>query len=387
MQPISATYTCKIYTQSGAMHDVTNAVVSLKLSDGSNELAQKASVEIVNILVNGVWFLNQVNLGDQLLVFASDSENSNQEIFRGTIWDWDYKSSKDKLLKLTAYDHLIYTQKSKDNRFYKAGKSTKSIVADVASDWGIPISYNYSSITHEKVLIKNKTISDIFIDLLDEAKKKSGGEKYIIRSTKGTMYIMRRGSNSRIYQFHAKENAISTTHKKSLDGVVTRVLITGKEGTDTHAPVEATINGNTNLGVLQEIITRDADTTLGDAKKEASGILAEKGAPKESFGLSAPDVPWLRKGDAIYLQAGNLIGTFFITSITHDCVKKTMDADLEYTDESYSYDGSGAWKADEVVASGSSGTTSAASQVRVEYLDAEALSDEEIENIVMEVFE
>lgn len=329
MQPLSATYTCKIYTQGGTVHDVTGAVMSLKLSEGANEIAQKAAVEIVNILVNGVWFLNQVDLGDQLLVFASDNEHGNQEIFRGTIWEWDYKSSKDKILKLTAYDHLIYTQNSKDNRFYKAGKSTKSIVSDVAEDWGIPISYNYSSITHEKVLIKNKTISDIFIDLLDEAKKKSGGEKYIIRSEKGTMQIMQRGSNTQIYQFFAKENTISTSHKKSLDGVVTRVVITGKEGSDTHAPVEATVDGDTSLGVLQEIITRDADTTLGDAKKEAEGILAEKGKPTETFSFNAPDVPWLRKGDKVYVEAGNLIDTFYITSITHDCVKKKMDCDME----------------------------------------------------------
>ena len=330
MRPSSTTYTCKIYTKNGTIHDITKAITGLKLSDGENELAQKAAIELANILVNGVWFLNQVNLGDQILIFASNEESSNREVFRGTIWDWDYKSSKNKLLKLTAYDHLIYTQNSKDNRFYKSGKSTKTVITDVASDWGIPISYEYKSITHEKLLIKNETISDIFISLLDETKTKTGGEKYIIRSEKGVMRIMRRGQNANIYQFEAKKSTISTTHKKTLDGVVTRVVITGKEGTDERTPVEATVDGNTKLGVLQEIITRDADTTLDDAKKEASGILAEKGSPKETFGFSAPDVPWIRKGDLVYLHAGNLSGAFYVTSITHDCVKKTMDADIEY---------------------------------------------------------
>ena len=49
--------------------------------------------------------------------------------------------------------------------------------------------------------------------------------------------------------------------------------------------------------MFQTIITHSKSDKLDDAKKEAKEILEEKGSPKVTSKLIAPDIPCVRKGD------------------------------------------------------------------------------------------
>ena len=55
----------------------------------------------------------------------------------------------------------------------------------------------------------------------------------------------------------------------------------------------------------QEIIKRDNDKSIGAAMAEAQAALKERGKPEESILLNSPDLPFLRKGDAVEVAAGN----------------------------------------------------------------------------------
>ena len=111
--------------------------------------------------------------------------------------------------------------------------------------------------------------------------------------------------------------------------MVTKVLVFGKSEEDQRPPLLETVDGDLQYGTLQEIITKDSNKTLDDAKKEAQNILKEKGKPEETITVSTVDVPVLRKGDKIKLVAGNLSGYFMIEGIHHDGMAKTMEMELE----------------------------------------------------------
>ena len=87
-------------------------------------------------------------------------------------------------------------------------------------------------------------------------------------------------------------------------------------------------DGDTRYGVLQEIIRRDTDKTLDAAMSEANALIKARGKPEEVIQLNAPDLPFLRKGDKIEVEAGNLIGFFFIEGVVHYGTARRMTLQL-----------------------------------------------------------
>ena len=95
--------------------------------------------------------------------------------------------------------------------------------------------------------------------------------------------------------------------------------------------MEATVNGKTQYGVFQTIITNSKSDTLDDAKKEANEILEEKGSPKITSKLIAPDIPCIRKGDKIHAKVGSLNGYYLVNSIQHNAKNGQMTMEIEET--------------------------------------------------------
>jgi hypothetical protein len=108
---------------------------------------------INNILYGSGRISSVITPGSALYVY-SDWGSGFQEIYRGTIWDWDDEgSTTDKSFAFSAYDKLKYLEQSDDNIYFPAGLSTKSIVGNISNKWGISFSYTYSSITHSKIVL------------------------------------------------------------------------------------------------------------------------------------------------------------------------------------------------------------------------------------------
>ena len=123
---------------------------------------------------------------------------------------------------------------------------------------------------------------------------------------------------------------LQTTTTATLDDLVTKVIITGNEDKDKKPPVVATVKGDVKkYGTLQDIITKDKDTKLSEAKKEAKELLKEKGKPKKTYSIQGIDNPWIKKGDTVYIEAGNLNGYYNVLSIERDALEKTMDLEVE----------------------------------------------------------
>jgi hypothetical protein len=62
---------------------------------------------------------------------------------------------------------------------------------------------------------------------------------------------------------------------------------------------------------------------------EANTVIKDRGKPEEIIQANFPDLPFLRKGDRIEVQAGNLKGFFFIEGVSHNGTTRRMMLTLE----------------------------------------------------------
>lgn len=322
-------YSLYILTSENLNIDLSQLVTSFDRSEPEKQIAQKVTVSFMNVQdSNGRMLEDYINVRDRVFVYANDGETVD-EVFRGMVWTKRYVNKQKKEITLTCYDQLIYFQKTEDNKFYPEGMETENICNTLCSDWGVSLVWNYQSITHKKLMLTGK-LSDIFLtDILAEVKKKVHLPA-VMKSVKDVVYIETVGSNSKIYEIKRGENAISTTSTVTMDDVVTRVVITGKQDDEGCTPVEATVDGDTErFGTIQKIIRKNENTEMSEVKEEAQDIIDENGYPKMRYEIEAIDIPWIRRGDKVKIVAGDMALDYWVLSIEHDAVKKTMTLKTE----------------------------------------------------------
>lgn len=322
-------YTVAIITKDQSKYTVTGVVSRLILQDNDGEIAQRVTITLANIEKDGKRLSQIFQVRDRVFVYANDGER-NEEVFRGFIWERTM-SGRNHSLVLTCYDNLIFFQESEEYQFFSKGYATKTICSTLCEKWGVKLHYNYESITHPQMPCRGN-LSDIFkTDLLEEVKKKTG-VKPVMLSKQDEVYIDRVGSNSTVYKLFSgnKGNLTDVGETTTMQGMVTKVVILGKEDKNDRALVADTAVGNTaEYGTLQKVLNLSSGTDLAEVKKEAQEILKEKGAPKQTYSVSAVDIPWIRKGDKVNVEAGTVKGYFIVTSITHNADSKTMDLEVE----------------------------------------------------------
>lgn len=318
------------YIVSGSTkYNITPAIEEIDISDRQKQIAKCVTFQVMNTKVAEDWLSSLLGVRNRVYMYADDG-SENKEVFRGFVWNRNYKrSGGDRNLQLKCYDNLIYFQESEHFAYFSAGKTTKDIFSSLCKSWGVKLKYTYESITHSKLPLRGN-LSDIFTaDLLDLVKDRTG-KKYVILSEKDVMEVKTVGSNTTIYRFTADQNAIQTYSSCTMDGMVTKVIILGKADDNERRPIEATVSGNTaEYGTLQKLIDRDENTSLKDAKKEAQSIIDENGEPKWEYELHAPDVPWIRKGDKVYVNAGDMSGYYIVTGINRTIGRKKRDMVLD----------------------------------------------------------
>lgn len=321
-----------VYVVSGSTkYNITPAIETIDISDQKKQIAKCVTIQLLNIKVGDKWIRSLLSVRDRVYMYANDGSRK-KEVFRGYVWERASKTSlSDRTFQLKCYDNLIYFQESDHYAYFSAGKSTKAVCTSICGDWGVKLSYTYESITHSKLPLRGN-LADIFTaDLLDLVKDRTG-KKYVILSEKDVMQIKTVGTNSTIYHFIAGKNAIQTQSVCTMDGMVTKVIILGKADDNDRQAIEATVSGKTSkYGTLQKTISRSENTSLADAKKEAKSIIDEDGKPKEEFELRATDIPWIRKGDKIYVNAGDMSGYYIVNGIdrTIGGKKREMTMDVE----------------------------------------------------------
>ncbi|MDR3149820.1 MAG: hypothetical protein LBT88_07420 [Oscillospiraceae bacterium] len=319
-------YDVELITETGIRYELDGTLLTLNWEEQESEIATRATLSVANFLIGDKYLMQLAKLNCGIIIYAKWGADRNK-VFEGTIWDWTYTSDRKRELTVMAYDPLIRLQNSKDYRYYSKGQTTPDIIKDICGAWGIPVNYRWNrQLTHEKKAFKGGRLSDMIIDLLDEVKDKTG-EKYTIFYRDGALEILARATNNPVYYF-PHEVTTSTSDKKNLNKLVTRVKVIGKEDSAGRNPVEAQLDGDTRFGVLQEIILRTGDKTLDAANSEAQALIKERGQPDEQIQATVPDIPFLRKGDRVQMAAGDLLGFFYVTGVSHNATQKQMTMTL-----------------------------------------------------------
>lgn len=316
-------YRLVLLDETGTQYDLKDIIQDLGWEENENELAARITFKLAKIDREGI--ADGLMKNGRMVFLMAQTGEAEAEVCRGFIkTHQDSYSLTARPVDGTAYDMLHQLDRSQDNRHITSGRTTKTIIFEIAADWGIPISeYQGPDVAHGKMDFKSKPPAKMFMELLDDAKKKGAGE-YVLRADQGTIRVLPVMGNQNIYVFKAN-NSVQVSHKESITDMVTRVKVIGQGKGKGNPPVEAVLDGRTEFGVLQKLYQRSSDETIEAAKQAAQELLKEDGTPDEDITLSLPDVPYVRKGDAIYCdRLESVDGYYRVLSVSHDCDERTM---------------------------------------------------------------
>lgn len=304
------------------------ATSDVATEDNEGELAVRLEADFHNAKTSDGKRLHQhLPLGGRLFLY-SDWGAGKKEVFRGTIFNWHYKSDPLDNLLITAYDPLFYL-KSKDDRYYKANTTAKAIIVDIAKAWGIPLgTVQGPNVALAKQILRGNALKDMISEVIQQAKKRGAG-KWIVRSKLGKLDVVQPGQNSPVYHFGVNYNVAMVEDQRDIESLVTRVKIIGAEDKEGRAPVRATKSGRTEFGILQDLVYERQHDSLSAAKKAADEILDEYGKPRKKRRIIVPDLPFLRKGDMVHITAGTMNGYYIVSSVRRKLKDKTMTLEVD----------------------------------------------------------
>lgn len=331
---MNPTYTAYIVSGS-KKYDITPAIIAIDRIDAEGQIAQRVNLQLRNVMVEGSMLSSILQPVNRLFVYADDG-TKNDEVFRGFLWDRTYKSSiREQSLKVTAYDHLIYLQESEDTFYFSHGKTTEEIVSSICEQWGIKLDYSYQNIVNGKMPLTGSLYDILTADVLDETRIRTGYH-YSVISEKDTMLVRTAGTNEVTYKFEEKNNVSSATSSWTMEGVVTQIVLIGKADDDDREKVEMVESRNVEkYGTLQKISRKDQDTNIWDAHAELRVSLMENSDPKHEYEITGPDIPWIRKGDGVYVDAGDINEKkLIVTAVNRSCDTKNANMTLTMVDVS-----------------------------------------------------
>lgn len=321
-------YRLVVMTESKKQYNIKEFVEDLGWEENDGELATRISFTAKNEKTSAGLISSLAKPGCLVGVFATDG-SIDEEVARGYVTDWKplLSGSKDKV-DITCYDELYNLEESQDLIYYSSGIGTKSAITQIFDNWQIPTEkYDGPDVTHGKLAYKTESLADVLLDILDDAKKKGGGDAFI-RAAKGKVSILQWGSNKTVYHFEV-DNTKQVSHKMSTAGMITRVKVIGQEDDDGRSSVEAVVNGQTKFGIRQKIYVRGKDDSVSDAQSAAQDIINDKGQVDEEITVQSPDIPFVRKGDLVHITAGTLNDYYFVKGVRHDADSMSMTMDLK----------------------------------------------------------
>lgn len=324
-------YYVVVMDASGNQYNIGDFIQNLGWEENGNEISMRLFFTVRNYETAKGYLSSLIKPGCLIGIFATDGVVS-EEVARGYVENWNQvEKNSGNSLKCTCYDELYKLQKSQDNRYYPSGTGTKSAIEGIFNDWEIlQGDYKGPNASHGKTVCNNKYLSDIILEFLDDAVKK-GEKKCMIQAAKGYTSVIPWGSNKTVYVF-CVENTQSFSKNISTENLITRVKVVGQADKQGKHSVEATLNGAVQYGIRQRIYTRGKEETLSDANLAAQKILEDEGKIEKKMAVQAPDVPFIRKGDLVYIISSITSSYYYVKSIQHNAESYNMSMDLEYAE-------------------------------------------------------
>ena len=341
IDPVLYRYTV-IVLNDGNEYDITNAIQNISWEDLEDELAARMSFTSRNDEACETRVSEIATPGSWVVYMYSYNNGTPVEAISGKIEEWSpFAKNDSEVLRVKAYDILRDMQDSQDVIYSKRGRRTKKIIKKIFKKWKIPLAYyDGPNVKMGKLAYKEKLGSAI-IKILDEAKKK-GGKDAVLRASMNQVGVAAMCSNATVFHLEEGRHITEINHRITTSGMVTRVKVTGKQKKNGTTPIKATVNGETEYGIRQKLYSRGKDETQKAAKKAAKAILDEDGSPKETISVKCVELPFIRKGDMISVDAETIdSGYYCVMSVSHSVDEMIMTLDLESADGYEIDDGGG----------------------------------------------
>ena len=314
-----------VVTDDGQNIEVTDSLSELTWSESQGQLSMKASFTARNNDNDG--FLSDKVEPGMIFVVLATLGGKTEEVFRGKIEVWNPVSdADDDVLKCTAYDDLFPLQKSSDcftvKKNWRASKALKKFF----KEWKLRIGrYEGPTIKLKKMIFQNRTVADIINGILNKAYD-MGDDKCFMRASDGVIDILPYYDNYDIYFFN-EDVASRIDERQSTENLVTRVKVMDSKV----KKVKKKIDGLTDYGIRQKILVMQQDQKLKDAKTQAEQIIDEEGKIERKITVKSPDLPFIRKGDVVYIDIKTSVGYFDVVGVSHDADSYNMTMSLEYS--------------------------------------------------------
>lgn len=325
-------YRIRVKTPNAKLYTLNQIVIgTCNLEENDGEVAARLTFTVKNEKLEDGWLHKLLYVGNYVYVHATAGDGWT-EVFRGRIYDWITTASK-RDVGIVAYDLNYRYQRSEVNIYRRKNETGAQLTRRLIARWKNRKIVQLDG-PHIKLSTKaydtKMTVTDIIQDCIEESQNK-GSPKYVIRCISGEIAVIEVGTNKSLYIL-SEDNLLNDLEENhSIRNLVTRVRIyrTNEKKMDAKARLTSTIDGKTEYGVLQKLVYTDGKS-LSEAKKEAKEILKEEGKVKKSRSIIHPDIPFIRKGDAIIANAHTL-GTkskpvkLIVKSINHDIKNLSME--------------------------------------------------------------
>lgn len=301
----------KIHLKSGTIIDCTEAVTKITWSGDIKSPSRTLDFDVLQAVYDKEIESLGITEGDTVSFFEE-----GKELFRGILIDVD-KDSSDNEVKLTAKD-IGFLLKNKV-AFNFNNIPTEKVASDVIKKLG----YNEGSIikTGQKYtkVVTNSNGYDVIIAAYTEASK-STNKKYMVTTSIDKFNVIEKGVKVLELEFNEEENLLKTQYKISLDKMVTRVIVTDKNGNKVSEKIDK------ELEKLYKIVVNEIEQQTEGSKKEITTTKPEKSASLTGIG----DTTCI-SGFGVNIKDSHtgLVGKFFIDSDKHTWTGGDYEIDME----------------------------------------------------------
>ncbi len=264
----------------------------------SGSLSQVARVLNMNILNNT--FINKINIGSELVI-----KDNNIEIFQGYVWSIEVKTGE-VAAKLIAFNPLIYLTKNICSKGVFNNVPIKNLISSVCDESGLVFDGILGVNNAVTINARGKSLYQVIRLALDELSKQTG-KLYHVEYINRKLHIMTGGETASNVISYRRDTSIGTllskTYQDTLDTMVSKVLISDKQG----KIVDSVSSENETKYGSVSVVTND--------KEKAKNLLK---APKTSLTVSIiSDFTYL-SGRAVEVEVNGSKEHFLITGDTHN---------------------------------------------------------------------
>jgi hypothetical protein len=241
--------------------NITGFCKTVQWSGDKSQAARKLEVT----LAYSIWDKNQANtqIGVGTFVWMTDEEGN--ELFRGMVFDREIDSDVEEL-KFTAFDYLVYFNKSKITYNFN-NIASEYAIEKICTDLGI----KYNSIPTTNINInrffKQKGAYDALMTIYTDVSF-ANGKQYIPIMQNEALSIIEKGQLVSNFILKPESNIGQTTYNDSIENMVNKVIVYDEK--------ENYVNTITNdswiatYGILQDVYN---ESTKKDNSEETTFLL------------------------------------------------------------------------------------------------------------------